>query len=386
MAGSPAVDFNSLYAWRARFLPLTGPSSGGAARFVPPALWKTAVHAAVLRQCDATLDGVADGILEDPSLCRFDASALLCDAAATNSSACLSAAQVATVRAVFSPYTWANGTLLYPAMNPGSELIAADGLYSGQAWPLSQDWFRYAVYGDPAWDPAAYTLQDAANAARADPGHMRTYPSTLGDFQRRGGRMVMFHGQQDNQISSFNTPRFYEHLRAGMGYSVGQMDNFLRFFRISGMFHCNSGPGAWVLGQSGGSAAQGPFDAKHNVLAALVEWVERGNAPETMTGTKYVNDTVSSGVDFQRSHCKWPLRNTYLWGGKDAKDPASWQCKEISEAEEEVGALATESAGEGNSPTVPLSMMSNGMVTAGGMKDRLSTAILLACFLLGLLR
>lgn len=157
--------------------------------------------------------------------------------------------------------------------------------------------------------------------------------------------MVMFHGQQDNQISSFNSPRFYESLRAGMNYSVDQMDDFLRFFRISGMFHCQGGPGAWVLGQAGASAAQGPFDREHNVLAAVMDWVEQGVAPESMTGTKYVNDTVKSGVDFERTHCKWPTRNVYLGGGRDAKETSSWQCQPISQADEQVGAVGSGSAG-----------------------------------------
>ena len=82
------------------------------------------------------------------------------------------------------------------------------------------------------------------------------------------------------------------------------LQDWYRFFRISGMFHCNSGPGAWVLGQGGESAAAGiPFEPSQNVLAAMVDWVENGRAPETLTGTKFVNDTVSMGVDFQRKHC-----------------------------------------------------------------------------------
>jgi feruloyl esterase len=83
------------------------------------------------------------------------------------------------------------------------------------------------------------------------------------------------------------------------------MDSWIRFFRISGMNHCSTGPGAWVLGQGGNAAAAGiPFEADKNVLKAMVDWVERDMAPEYMEGTKFVNDTVSLGVDFSRRHCK----------------------------------------------------------------------------------
>jgi feruloyl esterase len=74
------------------------------------------------------------------------------------------------------------------------------------------------------------------------------------------------------------------------------------------MFHCNSGAGAWVIGQGGGAAAEGiDFQSESNVLAAMVEWVEGGRAPEVVLGTKFVNDTVGFGVSFRRAHCR------YVW-------------------------------------------------------------------------
>lgn len=325
VAGSPAVDFVNLYSWRARFYPLTGPA--GSVDFITTAFWKTKIHEEVLRQCDA-LDGVSDGIIEDPTRCHFDPAPLLCGDS-SNSSACLSPQQIDIVRKIFEPYFWENGTLLFPRMNPGGEIMSADGLYNGQPWALSQNWFRYAVYNNPNWDPANYTLADAHFAASFNPGTIRTWPRSLSAFQDRGGKIVMFHGLQDNQITSFNSPRFYEHLSDGMSYTPEQMDEFIRFFRISGMFHCNSGPGAWVVGQQGGSAAQGAFDRESNVLAALVDWVEQGVAPETITGTKFVNDSATVGVAFQRRHCRWPLRNTYLGG--DSNDPDSWECQKVNE-------------------------------------------------------
>jgi feruloyl esterase len=83
------------------------------------------------------------------------------------------------------------------------------------------------------------------------------------------------------------------------------MDRWIRFFRVSGMNHCNGGPGAWVMGQGGNAAAAGvPFEGKRNVLKAVVDWVERDIAPSYMEGTKFVNDTVSLGIDYTRRHCK----------------------------------------------------------------------------------
>jgi feruloyl esterase len=97
------------------------------------------------------------------------------------------------------------------------------------------------------------------------------------------------------------------------------MDEWARFFRISGMFHCSSGPGAWVFGQGGNAAQAGvAYDEQHNVLKAMVNWVEKGVAPNSIEGTKLVNDTVALDVDFMRRHCKFPAGNTYVYGAGSA--------------------------------------------------------------------
>jgi feruloyl esterase len=51
--------------------------------------------------------------------------------------------------------------------------------------------------------------------------------------------------------------------------------------------HCGGGEGAFAFGQQGVEVTI--LDPQHNVLLSIVDWVENGNAPETITGTKYVN-------------------------------------------------------------------------------------------------
>ena len=104
-----------------------------------------------------------------------------------------------------------------------------------------------------------------------------------------------------------------------------ELDEFFRFFRVPGMFHCNSGPGAWVFGQGGGIAAAGiPFERANNVLAALVQWVEGGEPVQDLVGTKFVNDTVSLGISYQHRHCRYPSRSTFQGG--DPKSLNDWKC------------------------------------------------------------
>ncbi|KAF2632005.1 tannase and feruloyl esterase [Macroventuria anomochaeta] len=318
VAGAPAVDFNNLVSWRARFFTITG--AVGSPDFIPATAWKTWIHDEVLRQCD-TIDKAKDGIIEDPMLCNFNPSTLLCKGNSTGN--CLLGPHVQQLKKIFSDYRFPNGQLIFPAMQPGSEVLAVDRLYAGAPFAYSANWFKYALYNDPAWNASTFDFDDVRAAESLNPGDIRTYPISLSGFERRGGKIVTYHGQQDNQITTFNTIRWYNDLK---GYSsTAAMDRWIRFFRVSGMNHCNSGPGAWVLGQGGNAAAAGvPFERKKNVLKAVVDWVEQGVAPPYIEGTKFVNDTVSLGVDFTRRHCKYPLRNTFV--GANFKDPESWKC------------------------------------------------------------
>lgn len=128
---------------------------------------------------------------------------------------------------------------------------------------------------------------------------------------------------QDPIISSDNSARYYDFVSQTMGKSPAELDEFYRYFRISGTGHCSSGPGAWKIGQSIlGSSEQTSQD---NILMRIVDWVENGAAPETVRGHKYVNDTASLGTQFVRNHCRYPTRNVYDGQG-DPNLETSWAC------------------------------------------------------------
>ncbi|KAL5364441.1 tannase and feruloyl esterase-domain-containing protein [Aspergillus floccosus] len=318
LVGAPAVDFNNMTSWRASFFPITG--KPGSSHFLTKEQWAL-VHREVLRQCDG-IDGVQDGIISDPTRCQVEPDRLRCGA--YRSDGCLSAAQIETVRRVFSPLLDEDGQLIFPAMQPGSEIAAADGLYSGTPWLYSTEWFKYVIY-NPTWDPATFTLHDAYVADALNPGTIRTWPSDLSGFRRRGGKLIIYHGEQDEKITSFNSQRFYDHLSRSMGLASTDMDGFLRFFRVPGMGHCSGGPGAWCFGQMGGASAEGVrFEKETNALAALVAWVEDGVSPDTVLGRKFVEDRVELGVEKERFHCRYPLRSMY--GGGNASLAGSWRC------------------------------------------------------------
>ncbi|RDW62303.1 carboxylic ester hydrolase-17 [Coleophoma cylindrospora] len=328
VVGAPAVNFNNMTSWRASFFNKTG--AANSTNFISAATWSGLIHNEILKQCD-TIDGVADGVIEDPELCHFDPTPLGCEAQ-SNATSCLTPAQVQIVREVFSPLYGASGELVFPAMQPGSEQAATQKMYNGTPFSYSLDWFRYVVYQDPTWDDTHFSTADITAAQALNPFNVQTWPSDLSSYTgaSHGGKLLVYHGQQDQQITSFNTPRFYARLLQGMNLTHTEMDSVLRFFRISGMTHCNSGPGPWMIGQATIGAVSSNdtvgvgFDPKSNVLAAMVDWVENAHPPDTIEGTKFVNDSQAAGVAFKRRHCRYPYRNTFMGG--DSTLPDSWTC------------------------------------------------------------
>lgn len=325
VAGAPAVSFDNLTSWSGHFYPLTGPTNSS--RYLSPAKWVT-VHLDVLKNCDK-IDGYQDGILEDPLLCHYDPSDLACGGG-NETDACLTPDQLATVKAIYSPLLNDQGDLVYPRFNPGAEVIGAYAVFNGMPFSYSQDWFRYVIFNDTTWDPATLSPKDYDTAARQNPAGIETWKGDLSAAKDNGTKILHWHGTADYIISSDNSARYYEHVSSTMGLSPHQLDEFYRFFHVSGTGHCGGGDGAHAIGQ--GLTEINGYDPQHNVLMALVDWVEKGNAPKALIGTKYVNDTQALGVDFERAHCKYPKSNFYKGQG-DPKLPENWRCKDVLRSE-----------------------------------------------------
>ena len=322
VAGAPALRFNYLNSWSGYFYPLI--RDAGPDGYPPNSTW-AAIDAALLAQCD-TLDGASDGILEDTSLCNFRPEALICPDTFTNTSSCITGKQAGTIRAIFSPLYGDNGTFIYPRLQPGPGLVATIyNIYSRAQFPYTADWFKYAVFNDPNYDVDHLTTSDYTYAWNKDAGDINTWSGDLSAYQNLGGKILHYHGSVDQIISSTISPLYYDYVSQTMNLPSSSLDDFYRFFRISGMQHCMGGVGATFIGNKGATTAS--LDPDENVLTAMVRWVEEGVPPETITGTKFVNDTAALGVNFKRKHCRYPYRNMFVGGeGGDWRDGGLWRC------------------------------------------------------------
>ncbi|KAG9523146.1 putative ferulic acid Esterase/Feruloyl esterase precursor, partial [Aureobasidium melanogenum] len=323
IAGSSASDFNHHIDWSGRMYVLTGADESDP-KYLTYDDW-VIVHNEVLKQCDEPLDGVADGIIEDSTICDFNATKLTCVGNQTDN--CLTFQQTSTVWNIFSQLYDPEGNLYYPRFSPGAELYSStNGVLHGVQGHV-KDWFGAGVWNDSSWDPSTlsqtdYTKADETNVLH---GNVSSFNSDLSAFHAAGKKLIMYHGLMDPAITPENSQRYYLNVARDMGLDHTGLDEFLRFFRISGMYHCTGGIGAWAFGQNGNAQ-----NGTSNVVWDIVNWVEKGEAPDTMTGTKFINDDPSQGVQMERHHCRFPYRTTYKGTG-DSNDPDNWSCEMIDD-------------------------------------------------------
>ncbi len=219
------------------------------------------LHKAVVDACD-TLDGMKDGLLENPKRCHFDPNVLLCKGA--DSPECLTAAQVEAAKKIYAgPKNPRTGEQIFPGLEPGSEngwvFFARE-----REPPIVASHFKYLVFKNPNWD--FHTLNfdsDVALADKLDNGIITATNPNLKEFFAQGGKLLLYHGWNDGAIAPQNTINYYNSVADAMGGSAKVQDS-MRLFMAPGMDHCYGG--------------DGPFD--FDTIAALEQWAEKGNAPD----------------------------------------------------------------------------------------------------------
>ncbi|KAJ7159984.1 tannase and feruloyl esterase [Mycena crocata] len=301
IAGAPATDFNHLVHWTGMLSRYLGaPNAASSPSYIPSELWKL-IAEEILHQCDG-LDGVLDEIITEPDACDFRPEALLCDAESVTSKQCLTRPQVEALKKIYAPLYGLQGELVYPRYDPGAErspLISF--VFSGEFPPYTEQWLKYVVLNVTDYDVGDYGLQHAPLLDAVNGGGVSTFDGQLTAFRDRGGKFLSYHGRADPVIPSGSSKRLYDLISRTM--AMPSLDPFYRLFLVPGMDHCAGGLGASNFGQLPGTAALNA--SSHNVVLAMVDWVENGVAPDSMTGT--------SGSGATRVHCRYPTRS--MWNG-----------------------------------------------------------------------
>lgn len=323
IVGAPAWWTTHLQTWTLKQGLTNFPASTPS--YIPPNLFQTIANE-MIKQCD-TQDGVRDGIVADPFGCNFDFNQLLCRPG-QNTTTCLTMAQIETAQKLYSPYLDANQTLLFPGITLGTSAAALSAKPSGLGIDFLQDW----IFNDTNWDFTTFDIKDVGLADMINPGGATADDFDLSPFEKRGGKLIHYHGLADNLIPSGSSQYFYNQVYRTLTAKGLGVDDFYRFFFIPGMGHCSGAPVApWYIGGGNQHVAgashsvPGFADPKHDVIMAIMAWVEQGKAPDQLIATKFRNDTVSSGVESQRPLCPYPKQAQYVGHG-DTNRPDSWKC------------------------------------------------------------
>ncbi|MBU6267884.1 MAG: tannase/feruloyl esterase family alpha/beta hydrolase [Sphingomonadales bacterium] len=310
IAGAPGVNTPEMSA--RRMWEMQRHSEWGAA--MPASAWTLAFRAAIA-QCDG-LDGVKDGVVDDPRACRFDPASLLCQPGQTTE--CLNEGQVAAIRRLTAPLHDENGRKLDDGLLPTVPVTPAplpEPFTPGPSY-LATVLFADGVHGDPAWDARGFSLaRDLPAIDRVM--NLHADDPRIGRFTGAGGKLILYQGWDDPLVSAQSTLGYWGALSARLGPALG---GSVRLFMVPGMDHCRGGPGADEFGGAGGDAPQA--DAGHDLLSALEDWVLHGRAPQRIVAVRRQGGRVVRS----RPLCAWPARA--VWNGRgDSDDAASFLCR-----------------------------------------------------------
>ncbi len=320
IAGAPANNFTRVaagFVWNQQALDGAG--------FIPAAKLKL-IESAALAACDAG-DGVKDGVIDDPTRCHFDPAAIACKGEASDS--CLTEAQVAALKKIYTGPKNSKGEQLFRGFEPGGETgfggwgAWITGFSAGKSAEMgfANGFFADMSFQDASWDFRKMNFDHDVKLTddKIAPLFNATNPD-LKVFKDRGGKLLLYHGWSDAALPPVNTIDYYESVVSKMGRK--QAGEFVELYMVPGMQHCGGGPGP----NDFGAMSPAPADPDHSLMKSIEQWVEKGNAPGKIIATKYKADgNPASGVARTRPLCPYPMAAKYSGSGS-TDDAANFSC------------------------------------------------------------
>ncbi len=270
---------------------------------------------AVYQKCDA-VDGLADGLIEDPRACPFDPARDLarCDPSGPT---CFTSAQIEALKKIYDGVRTSQGERIFPGMPPGAEVLAPASGWNN--WIIGNPSVQQ-LFGEssmrflsldpqpgPAWKWTDYNFDtDPERMAVSSVLFDMTNPN-LTRFKSRGGKIIHYHGWADTALTPLMSVDYYEDVLKLMGDK--ETKSFYKLYMLPGVFHCSGGPGC--------------YDGNpHLWLDKLVDWVEKGIEPQAIIGSR---KDGSGKVTRSRPFCPYPAVARYMSTG-DTNDAASFSC------------------------------------------------------------
>ncbi|NBS47787.1 MAG: tannase/feruloyl esterase family alpha/beta hydrolase, partial [Betaproteobacteria bacterium] len=293
---------------------------------------------AITAKCDA-LDGLTDGLVSDVRACQaaFNLNTDVPTCSGARDGSCLTTAQKSVIGKIFAGARNSRGDATYSpfyfdpgiaganhrvwhysnstALDPGAVAFIFTTPPIAKADFFATTGLKYALAFNMDTDHPKIFATDATYKESAWSYMTPPNETDMSTLKNRGAKMLVYHGAADPIFSAADTTTWYESLQAAHG---NYADRFARYFMVPGMNHCSGGP---TLDQ---------FD----MITQLVNWVEKGTAPESVVatargaGTAYPNTEVPALWNASRTRllCPFPKVGKYKGSGS-VEDAANFQCQ-----------------------------------------------------------
>jgi feruloyl esterase len=298
VAGASAWDGMRMHALRVAVSQRVNSNVDG----VIPAEKLPMVHSAVLEACDG-LDGVRDGVIENPLACHYDFAKLACRGA--DGPGCLTQGQVESAKTLTSPLRDLKTGKVIDERHlwPGAEL-GWTTLGGASPLGLSVSGLANILFKDVQWDWRTFEVSKGMEeAAKADGGALFSGDPNLKPFFAHGGKLLMYHGWTDQQVTPQTSTIYYERVLKAVGKEAAAKG--IALFMVPGMNHCQGGAGTDT------------FDK----MAAIESWVSSGVPPAQIVASHRTNGQV----DRTRPLCPFPQVAKYKGAG-DTNDAVNFSC------------------------------------------------------------
>ena len=303
IAGAPAYDWTGFAAQMLRNMQALFPDPKNLTPMFTPDTLK-GVESAIVAACDV-IDGVKDGIIDDPRQCRFDVDTL----------SSLTPAQKKALKVIYAPTTNREGeihpaqpfggegqTAGWPTWITGTQTPAAAGQAPSLRFAFGTGVYKYLVFNNPDWDYSTYDFNNWKKDTALAASFLNATDTNLQPFRNHGGKLILWHGWADPALTPLASIRYYEQVVAR---DPAAADAF-RMFLLPGVLHCGGG--------------LGPDTA--DWTAAVDNWVEHGQAPERVIATR----TANGAAIMSRPLCPYPQKAVYSGAGS-TNEAESFVCR-----------------------------------------------------------
>ena len=137
--------------------------------------------------------------------------------------------------------------------------------------PRSESYLKFMLLDPPPgpeWTYQSFNFDTDPGRIAKNAHKINALNPDLSALKRRGGKIVHYHGWADTAVVPQMSIAYYDSVVEKMG--AKETRDFYKLYMVPGMFHCGGGVGCSTV----------------DWLTPMVDWMEKGVAPETLIGSR----------------------------------------------------------------------------------------------------